>query len=76
MLPKEKSNRIANLLEKLGLFDRCINTITDLKKIDYDKKINYDWINCEYNWMDCHGFSCRGDVDEEGDSGQIFGQYW
>ena len=45
MPPKDKGNRIINLLDKLGLSDRIINSIEQLEKIDLQKEINYEKIN-------------------------------
>ena len=45
MLPKEKANRITNLLDKLGLNDRIVKNKEDIDKFDFDKKIDYEMVN-------------------------------
>lgn len=45
MIPKNKGNRIINLLNKLGLNSRMINEVSDLEKIDFNKKIDYSKVN-------------------------------
>lgn len=40
--PKKVSSRITNLLEKLGIQDRIITSLDELKKKDYDKNIDYE----------------------------------
>lgn len=49
MIPKEKANRIINLLDKLNLSDRIIKNIDDLEKFDYNKKIDYSQVNKSLN---------------------------
>lgn len=43
--PKDKGNRIINLLNKLGLSDRIINSKEDINKIGLNKKIDYESVN-------------------------------
>lgn len=45
MPPKDKGNRIINLLSKLGLSDRIINSKNDINNLDLDKKIDYSKVN-------------------------------
>lgn len=45
MLPKKRPNRLINLLTKLGLEDRIIKNIDDLKEFDYKKQIDYKKVN-------------------------------
>ncbi len=45
MPPKDKKNRVVNLLEKLGLSDRIINCKEDIEKLNSDKKIDYKSVN-------------------------------
>ena len=45
MLPKKRPNRLINLLTKLGLEDRIIRNIDDLKNFNYKKQINYKEVN-------------------------------
>lgn len=45
MLPKNKSNRILNLLEKLGLEDRIVRNIEDVVNFNYNKEIDYSKVN-------------------------------
>lgn len=45
MPPKDKGNRIINLLEKLGLSDRIVHSKEDIEKLKNDKKIDYASVN-------------------------------
>lgn len=45
MPPKDKGNRIINLLNKLGLSDRIITSKEDIDKIDINNKIDYKIVN-------------------------------
>ncbi len=45
MPPEGKANRIINLLEKLGLTSRIINSVDQIEKIDFNKKIDYKEVN-------------------------------
>lgn len=45
MPPKDKGNRIINLLNKLGLNDRIIESKEDINKIDFNNKIDYKSVN-------------------------------
>lgn len=47
MLPIEKSNRIVNLLSKLGLENRIIKCKEDLENFDFDEDIDYESVNCK-----------------------------
>lgn len=45
MPPKDKKNRIVNLLEKLDLTDRIIDSKEDIKNMKMDNKIEYKSVN-------------------------------
>ena len=46
VIPHRKTgSRVTNLLEKLGISERAVNSLDEFKKMDYDKEIDYKKVN-------------------------------
>lgn len=46
VIPHRKTgSRVTNLLEKLGISDRAVNSLEEFEKLDYDKEIDYNKVN-------------------------------
>lgn len=42
---KKTGSRVINLLKKLGISERAVNSLEEFEKLDYDKEIDYENVN-------------------------------
>lgn len=46
VIPHRKTgSRVTNLLDKLGISERAVNSLEDFEKLNYDKEIDYEKVN-------------------------------